>query len=225
MDPPGNPHPARSCVASGRWYRRQRVLWYLLRSVPRRAGVAPTAYAERGPPSPFSESPRLDREGGHRHTLHSRSHADDCVLHVWLQFRSRAEQMPRTWPTCTHGAIVSSAVGSHVVGVGSARRKYHDTRNKGVRPRWSRRRRARATREATELKVRRLEGRRRWYWSRPFARSRRRDRLPYVCAATLSRHRKEGYRRRVGNLHRCANFKFIYLIGCRTRLQWRSSSF
>ena len=100
--------------------------------------------------------------------------------------------------------------------------KYQKVDNKGVRPRWSRRRRARATREATELKVRRLEGRRRWYWSRPFARSRRRDRLPHVCAATLSRHRKEGYRRRVGNLHRCANFKFIYLIGCRTRLQWRS---
>ena len=65
-------------------------------------------------------------------------------------------------------------------------RKYYDTRNKTRRGRPPPRAGAppppgpRATREARELKVRRLEGRRRWYWSRPFARSRRRDRLPHM---------------------------------------------
>ena len=58
--------------------------------------------------------------------------------------------------------------------------------------------------------------------SPPFARSRRRDRLLHVCAATLSRHRKEGYGRRAGQVKRCAFRRFSRLISRRMRLRWRS---
>ena len=57
--------------------------------------------------------------------------------------------------------------------------------------------------------------------SPPFARSRRRDRLLHVCAATLSRHRKEGYGR-AGQVKRCAFRRFSRLISRLMRLRWRS---
>ena len=106
---------------------------------------------------------------------------------------------------------------SHGVGVSTKK-----VDNKGVRPRWSRRRWARATQEATERRLRRLEGRRRCCCSRPLARSHRYDRPQLVHAATLLRRSKEGEWRRASNDWRYPFRNFRSLVSRRMWLRWRS---